>query len=225
MYQSKPMSITRRVTLKFCTNVFDNVCFSHSTLYFLYFLLLLFLKQAMSEEAQLETIDIEVDTLPQEEAQQEQPETPLFSSSDYNNDELVRLVELQRRHTELQNADIDSMNALDDDEEDDDDDTEFSVHAKPKGPPVPDMRFEKQFEKAVLDLQAKGTSRFGIIWSTVIKDQIIVPFISGFAWSICSTAWKWYRIRGKVLTTNKDKVASSSSFVRGLKHGFANWTR
>ncbi|KAI8879304.1 hypothetical protein K501DRAFT_257003 [Backusella circina FSU 941] len=175
----------------------------------------------MSEEAQLDTIDIEVDTLPQEEPQQS--ETPLFSSSDYNNEELVRLVELQRRHTELLNADIDGMNVLDEEDEDDDDSTEFSVHAKPKGPPVPDMRFEKQFEKAVLDLKEKGTSRIGIIWSAVIKDQIIVPFISGFAWSMCSTAWKWYRIRGKVVTTNKDK--SSSGFLRGLKYGFANWSR
>ncbi|RCI03783.1 hypothetical protein CU098_011924 [Rhizopus stolonifer] len=146
-----------------------------------------------------------------------EPESVLFSSSDYSNEELARLVELQRRQTELLQPDIDNVALATDDDDDD-----FSVTARtPKAPTVPDMRFEKQFEKSVLHLQEKGASPLMIVWSAVIKDQIIVPFISGFTWSLCSTAWKWYRTRGVVNARSPRQFG----FFRGIQHGVTEWTK
>jgi hypothetical protein len=148
------------------------------------------------------------------------PEDPLlFSSTDYNNEELARLVELQRRQTELLQPDIDEF-ILEDEE-----DYDFSVtgtrSSHKKGPTVPDMRFEKQFEKSVAHLQEKGASKMAIFWSVVIKDQIIVPFISGFTWNICSTAWKWYRMRGVVNAKNPKKFG----FFKGIQHGISECSK
>ncbi|CAO0802775.1 unnamed protein product [Mucor circinelloides] len=87
----------------------------------------------------------------------------LFSSSDYDNEELARLVELQRRQTELLQPDIDNL-----DFEDDEDDFSVTNRAAKKGPTVPDMRFEKQVEKSIAQLQEKGASNFSIAWSIVL---------------------------------------------------------
>lgn len=144
------------------------------------------------------------------------PEPLLFSSSDYDNEELARLVELQRRQTELLQPDIDNL-----DFEDDDDDFSVTKSVK-KGPTVPDMRFEKQVEKSISQLQEKGASNISILWSIVVKDNIIIPFISGFTWSICSTAWKWYRTRGVI---NAKNPAKKFGFFRGIQHGIAEWTK
>lgn len=148
-------------------------------------------------------------------------ETLLFSSSDYDNEELARLVELQRRQTELLQPDIDDF-ILENNDEDDDD---FSVtgprSSLKKGPTVPDMRFEKQFEKSVAHLQEEGASNMAIFWSVVIKDQIIVPFISGFTWNMCSTAWKWYRMRGVVNAKSPKKFG----FFKSIQHGISECSK
>lgn len=146
-------------------------------------------------------------------------ETLRFTSNDYSEEELTRLMELQRRQTELLRPDIDSL----DDFEDDDD---FSVTDRKgksvkQGPTVPDFRFEKQFEKAVLSLKEGGASNTSVFFSAVIKDQIIIPFVSGFTWNICSTAWKWYRTRGVVNARNPKKFG----FFRGIQHGITEWTK
>ncbi|GAA5806484.1 hypothetical protein HPULCUR_012018 [Helicostylum pulchrum] len=144
-----------------------------------------------------------------ESAEAIQPETLLFSSSDYDSDDLARLLELQRRHAELRDPAMESLVV-------DDDDDDFSVTApRKKGPTVPDMRFEKQFEKSIQNLLDSGTSPMGILWSAVVKDQIIVPFISGFTWSICSNAWSWYRTKGVINAKNPKKFG----FFKGVKHG------
>ncbi|KAI8636839.1 hypothetical protein BD408DRAFT_76370 [Parasitella parasitica] len=147
-------------------------------------------------------------------------EPSLFSSSDYDNEELARLVELQRRQTELSQPDIDDLD-FEDDQDDDDDD--FSI-SKPirKRPTVPEMRFEKQVENSITQLQEKGASNASIFWSVVVKDNIIVPFVSGFAWNVCSTAWKWYRTRGVI---NARSPAKKFGFFRGIQHGIAEWTK
>ncbi|KAL9559035.1 hypothetical protein MBANPS3_000598 [Mucor bainieri] len=151
-------------------------------------------------------------------------ESLLLSSSDYDNEELARLVELQRRQTELLQPDIDTLDFDDDDDDQEEDD--FSVTNKRaslrKGPTVPDMRFEKQVEKSIALLQEKGASNFSILWSVVVKDNILIPFVSGFTWSVCSTAWTWYRTRGVV---NARNPAKKFGFFRGIQHGIAEWTK
>lgn len=147
-------------------------------------------------------------------------ETLLFSSSDYNSDDLARLLELQRRQAELRDA---TKEGFEIDEDDDDDD--FSVTGRSakarKGPAIPDMRFEKQFEKSVQVLREKGASNASIFFSAVIKDQIIIPFVSGFTWSLCSNAWKWYRTRGVVNARSPKKFG----FFKGVQHGISEYTK
>lgn len=134
----------------------------------------------------------------------------LFSSSDYDGEELARLLELQRRQTELRNPDMDGLVI-------DQDDDDFSVTApRRKAPTVPDMRFEKQFEKSVQHLLESGASPMGILWSAVIKDQIIVPLISGFTWSICANAWTWYRTKGVINAKNPRKSGFFKSITNGI---------
>jgi hypothetical protein len=138
-------------------------------------------------------------------------ETLLFSSSDYSSDDLERLLELQRRQHDLRDPSKEGF-VVDDDNDD------FSVTRNvKKGPTVPDMRFEKQFEKSVQHLIESGTSPMGIFWSAVIKDQIIVPFISGFTWSLCSNAWLWYRTKGVINAKSTKKFG----FFKGIKHGIS----
>ncbi|CEG84438.1 hypothetical protein RMATCC62417_18240 [Rhizopus microsporus] len=133
-------------------------------------------------------------------------------------EEIEQLVELQRRHTETRKVHIDNIIV-------DEDDDSFSVHEKhPRlnAPPVPDFRYEQQVEKTIKSLRDKGTSPIGIFWTIVIQDQIILPFVSGFAWCICSNAWKWYRTRGVV---NKQTPKRTMGFFRGLQHGITEWTK
>ncbi|EIE80449.1 hypothetical protein G6F46_010571 [Rhizopus delemar] len=130
-------------------------------------------------------------------------------------EEFERLVELQRRYTESRDPNVDNI-AFDTDDDDD-----FSVHAKHmNAPPIPDMRYEKQVETAIQNLRNKGTSPLGIFWTVVIKDQIIVPFISGFVWCVGTHAWSWYRSRGAVKNSKK-----TIGFFRGLHHGISEWTK
>jgi hypothetical protein len=141
----------------------------------------------------------------------------LFSSSDYDEEELTRLLELQRRQAELLRPDIDNL----DDFEDDD---EFSVTGRKErkqGPTVPDFRFEKQFDKAVSTLKEGGASNASVFFSAVVKDQIIMPFVTGFTWNVCSTAWKWYRARGVINARSPKKFG----FFRGIQHGITECTK
>lgn len=154
-------------------------------------------------------------------------ETLLFSSSDYDSEDLARLLELQRRQSELRDAKMEEF-VLDEEEEEQDieDDDDFSVtgtrNKTKKGPQVPDMRFEKQFEKSVQRLKEEGASNWGILWSAIIKEQIITPFLSGFTWNICSVAWKWYRMRGVV---NAKSPAKRFGFFKGVQHGISQYTK
>ncbi|KAI8382382.1 hypothetical protein BD560DRAFT_221929 [Blakeslea trispora] len=146
-------------------------------------------------------------------------ENVLFSSSDYDSDELARLADLQRRQTEMLRPDIDNLEFDIDDADLDDD---FSITGRtPKPPTVPDMRFEKQFEKSVSHLKEQGASTWMILWSAVIKDQIIMPFVQGFIWSLGGTAWKWYRTRGVVNARNPQK----SGFFKDIQIRMTDWIR
>ncbi|OBZ89733.1 hypothetical protein A0J61_02206 [Choanephora cucurbitarum] len=148
-----------------------------------------------------------------------EPENVLFSSSELDRDELARLAELQRRQTEMLRPDVDNLKFDSDDGEIDDD---FSVTGRtPKPPTVPDLRFEKQFEKSVLQLKEQGASTWMILWSAVIKDQIIMPFLQGFVWSLGGTAWKWYRTRGVVNARNPQK----SGFFKGIQVRMTEWIK
>lgn len=147
--------------------------------------------------------------------QPEVQETLLFSSSDYSSDDLERLLELQRRQHDLRDPSKEGF-VVDDDNDD------FSVtRREKKGPTVPDMRFESQFDKSVQHLIESGTSPMGIFWSAVIKDQIIVPFVSGFTWSLCSNAWLWYRTKGVINARSPKKFG----FFKGIGHGVSEWTK
>jgi hypothetical protein len=146
-------------------------------------------------------------------------DTLLFSSNDYNDEDLARLLELQRRQSELRDASMEEF--IVDEELDDDDD--FSVTAPSKKRTthtVPDMRFEKQFEKSVQHLKENGASTLTIVWSTIIKDQIIMPFFSGFLWNVSGVAWKWYRTRGVVNSGNKQ-----FGIFKGVKYHVSQWTK
>ncbi|KAI7907448.1 uncharacterized protein BX663DRAFT_490945 [Cokeromyces recurvatus] len=139
------------------------------------------------------------------------------SSYDFTEKETARLFELQRRQNELLRPDIDKSEEellkLDEDMDD------FSVLKKRKGPTVPDLRFEKQFEASLARLKENGASNISIFYSAVIKDQIIMPFISGFAWNVCSAAWKWYRTKN-VMNTKK-KIG----FFHGIQNMMTQWSK
>ena len=141
----------------------------------------------------------------------------LLPSGSYTTEELARLAELQKRHSELRDASKEEF--ILDDEEDDD----FSVHARDtqkKGPTIPDMRFEQQVDKSIHVLKEAGASNTQIFFSVVIKDQILIPFASGFVWSLCSNAWIWYRTKGIV---NKDP--KKLGLFAGIGAGLTGWTR
>lgn len=144
-------------------------------------------------------------------------ETLLFSSSDYNSEDLARILELQRRQTELRDE---SKEGFEIDEEEDDFSVTGGNREQKKGPAVPDMRFEKQFEKSVQALREGGSSNIGIFFSAVIKDQILIPFVSGFTWSLCSNAWKWYRTRGVI-----NKSPKKFGFFKGAQDGISGFSR
>ncbi|KAI9477740.1 MAG: hypothetical protein EXX96DRAFT_538917 [Benjaminiella poitrasii] len=141
--------------------------------------------------------------------------TAFISSDNLSSEELARLIELQRRQNELLRPDIDSKDQELLNEENDD----FSV-TKRKRPAVPDMRFEKQFEASVLRLREKGASNLSIFCSAVLKDQILMPFISGFAWNVLSSTWKWYRTKKAVNNSRKN-----TGFFRGIQHIVTGWSR
>jgi hypothetical protein len=157
-------------------------------------------------------------------------ETLLFSSSDYNSDDLARLLELQRRQAELRDPNVEEFVLDEEEEEEEEEDDDFSVTGgsrrnNKKGPTVPDMRFEKQFEKSIESLREKGTSNMGILWSAVIKDQIIIPFLSGFTWNLCSVAWKWYRTSSRGVINAKGPAGKRFGFFKGIQHGVSEWTK
>ncbi|KAI8994660.1 hypothetical protein BDB01DRAFT_831622 [Pilobolus umbonatus] len=128
-----------------------------------------------------------------------QLDSPLFWSDDYEEQELARLQELQQRHIDLINKNIEDA-LISDDEED-----RLSSLRERKAPAIPEMRYEKQFDNAVQHLQESGVSTGAIIWSVVIKDQMIVPFISGFTWCLGTSAWKWYRLHGRIVKSSDNK--------------------
>ncbi|CAO3632183.1 unnamed protein product [Cunninghamella echinulata] len=83
------------------------------------------------------------------------------------------------------------------------------------------MRFAKQYERSVEVLKEKGASNTAIFLSTVIKDQIIMQFITGFTWSLAGHLWRWYKLpKQRVYTSNKKE---SFSYLRGVKYGVGRW--
>lgn len=142
-----------------------------------------------------------------------------YRTSTQDHQDFEHLVELQRRYAETRNSKVEDI-SLDEDEDDD-----FSVHAKStelQAPPIPDMRYEKQVEASIKSLREKGTSPIGIFWAIVVKEQIIVPFISGFVWCVGTHAWSWYRTKGVV---NAKSPKRTFGFFRGLHHGITEWTK
>ncbi|KAF7723813.1 hypothetical protein EC973_001597 [Apophysomyces ossiformis] len=104
--------------------------------------------------------------------------------------------------------------SLDDEEEEEN----LDVVRRPlTRPAIPDLRFENQFNNSVNALQSQGATKSQIFFSVVIKDQLILPFISGFSWCLCSHLWRWWRVRGK------HQQKESSAFWRGMKHGISKW--
>lgn len=154
-------------------------------------------------------------------------------SSDIYDDEIIRLIELQRRHRQRFYESGEPIDAHDIDRAR----SSFSFHnRRPSGssltrPPVPDMRFEQQFNQTVASLKAEGATPLQIFLSAVVVNQFIMPFINGFSWCLLSHLWRWSRIRSKYPAAAEAKssttadASSSSSFVRGLKYGIAKWFR
>ncbi|KAI7885659.1 hypothetical protein K492DRAFT_171208 [Lichtheimia hyalospora FSU 10163] len=135
----------------------------------------------------------------------------------YNDDELIRLLELQRREYQRfyeggETFDLDDI------------DGQEHRHRGLKRPPVPDMRFEPQFNNTIAALQKSGASPTKIFVHGVIINQIIMPFINGFSWCLASHLWQWWRVRSK-LPRPASSSSSSSSFLRGIKYGIAKWFR
>jgi hypothetical protein len=151
-------------------------------------------------------------------------ETPLLSFSFFlppiatmattdDDEHMQRLLELQRRELEILRA----TRELEGDSTSDDDEYERGGHLSLR-PTVPDMRFEKQFERSVRELKESGASTMTIFLSAVIKDQVIMQFITGFTWCVAGHAWKWYRLRGQRVNNKESFV-----FLRGIKHGLTRW--
>ncbi|CAO3630544.1 unnamed protein product [Cunninghamella blakesleeana] len=136
-------------------------------------------------------------------------------------EQLAQLQERQRREAELF-AEIKSLEGSEAEEDEYDDDEVDKSSLRHIRPPIPDMRFEKQFERTVNTLKEKGASNTSIILSAVIKDQIIMQFITGFTWSLAGHLWRWYRLpKRRVNTTTNNK--ESFSYLRGIKYGLGRW--
>ncbi|KAG0170093.1 hypothetical protein DFQ28_010946 [Apophysomyces sp. BC1034] len=124
-----------------------------------------------------------------------------YASLYQHDEELARLYERQRLERARLYGNFESV-----DIDDNDDDADSEVVRNPLNrPAIPDLRFENQFSNSVKALQSKGATRSQIFFSVVIKDQIILPFLSGFSWSLCSHLWRWWRLRGK----NQQKESSA----------------
>ncbi|KAI9470407.1 hypothetical protein BDB00DRAFT_862833 [Zychaea mexicana] len=133
---------------------------------------------------------------------------------DYNDDELIQILENQRREHQrfYESGDI-----IDDIDHDD------RHLGGIKRPPIPDMRFEPQFRKSVATMREQGATNAQIFFSAVIVNQFVMPFINGFSWSLLSQVWRWWRVRDA--TKVRSTTSSTSSFVRGMKYGIAKWFR
>ncbi|KAL0085152.1 hypothetical protein J3Q64DRAFT_1745824 [Phycomyces blakesleeanus] len=127
--------------------------------------------------------------------------------------EIARLMELQRLEQQKfysYNSDIDGMVV-------DDLDSDFGDARTVSRPAIPEMRFEQQFNQNIAKMEAEGASYTRIFLSAVIKDQLIVPFMSGLTWSLGSHLWLWYR-------TPSPRVARRSSpFLLGLRQSIKTW--
>ncbi|KAI8393372.1 uncharacterized protein BYT42DRAFT_609169 [Radiomyces spectabilis] len=139
-----------------------------------------------------------------------------FESS--NEAELARLMELQRLEQQAFLNHID-FNDIDSDASDFDVRRRSSTSAVLR-PPMPDLRFGQQFNKTVENLQANGASGASIFFSAVIKDQIIIPFVSGFTWSLGSHLWRWYRPRRKPVNAGN---SNGNGFLTRLYTRFSLW--
>ncbi|ORX59733.1 hypothetical protein DM01DRAFT_1381266 [Hesseltinella vesiculosa] len=135
-----------------------------------------------------------------------------------NDDNLKRLLAMQQREAEII---AESMALQGDDFSDDDDHGHRSRNALAHvRPPMPEMRFEKQFERSVQTLKEAGAGPLTIFLSAVVQDQIVMPLLNGFVWCLAGHAWRWYRMPKQ----QRAAVAGeSSSFVRGVQHGIATW--
>ncbi|CAO3598047.1 unnamed protein product [Absidia cylindrospora] len=131
-----------------------------------------------------------------------------------DDEEIQQLLELQRRELEILNA----TREFEQGETSDNDEYTDGTRQINLRPTVPDMRFEKQFEQSVEVLKANGASNTTIFLSAVIKDQVVMQFITGFTWCLAGHMWKWYRLRGQ-RANNKESFV----FLRGIKHGLARW--
>ncbi|KAI8337499.1 hypothetical protein BC941DRAFT_425396 [Chlamydoabsidia padenii] len=130
-------------------------------------------------------------------------------------EEILRLLELQRRELEILKATQELEGDIYDDDDDDDENGTRHLNLRPT---VPDMRFEKQFERTVEGLKSNGASNMTIFLSAVVKDQVIMQFFTGFTWCLAGHVWKWYRLRGQRVNNKESFV-----FLRGVKHGLTRW--
>lgn len=138
-------------------------------------------------------------------------------------DELRRILERQRRERQrfYENAEELEIDGVDDD----------VVEPAPRGlkrPPVPDMRFEQQFNKSIAGLKGEGASPLQIFYSAVLVNQFVMPFVNGFSWGLLGHLWRWYRVRSKypaTATAPRETSSSVSSYTRGLKYGISQWFR
>ncbi|KAI9011881.1 hypothetical protein CLU79DRAFT_839314 [Phycomyces nitens] len=128
-----------------------------------------------------------------------------------SDDELARLMELQRLEQQKfysYNQNIDGMVV--------DDLSDFGDAGPAARPAIPDMRFEQQFNQSIAKMEAEGASYTQIFLSAVVKDQLIVPFMSGLTWSLGSHMWLWYR-------TPSPRTARRSPFLLGLRQSIKTW--
>ncbi|ORZ01611.1 hypothetical protein BCR43DRAFT_487213 [Syncephalastrum racemosum] len=141
--------------------------------------------------------------------------------SDYTDEELLRLLELQRRERQRFYEGGDPL--------DFDLDRHDRMRHVLKRPAIPDMRFESTFDRSIETLQEQGASPLQIFWSAVVVNQFIMPFVNGFGWAVLSHMWRWHRIRAKYparrITPSSSGETGGSSFLRGLKYGITQWSK
>ncbi|RUO95860.1 hypothetical protein BC936DRAFT_143075 [Jimgerdemannia flammicorona] len=82
----------------------------------------------------------------------------------------------------------------------------------PLVPAIPDMRFEQHLLKSVAAQVEQGRSKRHIFWTTIVRDQVIMPFFNGFAWKLAGLWWLWVRMR-------RHGSAGGRGFWRGVWAG------
>ncbi|KAI7864123.1 hypothetical protein BDF14DRAFT_1701827, partial [Spinellus fusiger] len=119
-------------------------------------------------------------------------------SSEEPEDEIRHLMHLRRLQQQKYYSYNPALDGLTIDSDSDNDYPAYTSRPRPRPrqaqrPVVPDMRFEQQFYQSVARLEEEGLSRTWVFVYAVLKDQLLVPFMSGLTWSLGAHFWLWYR--------------------------------